>query len=155
MCSRYQDVAKEGWRLCSIPQELSLRCSIGSSTADNRPTVSPSLTSKPSFPFAIQGYDNDDCNEAEKLARAKRIEVIMKLSAKAVVKEAERKRAANIQPLSWAKPTFEYPSLTSNTQEKWQHLQRRERNPKTSRLQLQIFVLFSQDSLQRKRWMHL
>jgi len=34
-----------------------------------------------------------------------------------VAKEAERKRAASIQPLSWAKPTYEYPSSTSNTQE--------------------------------------
>lgn len=107
---------KDGDSVSSLKSSSS-SCSIGSSTADKRPTESPSLASKPSFPFAIQDYDNDDCDEAEKVARAKRIEVILKLSAEAVAKETERKRAANIQPLSWAKPTFEYPSSTSNTQE--------------------------------------
>ena len=62
-----------------------------------------------------QRYQDDDCDEAEKLARAKRIEVIMKLSAEAKAKEAERRRVANIRPLSWNKPTFDYPSFSTST----------------------------------------
>lgn len=58
--------------------------------------------------------ENDDCDEAEKLARAERIKVILQLSAKAKADEAERKRAANIQPLTWSKPTFVYPSSSSS-----------------------------------------
>lgn len=55
----------------------------------------------------------DDCDEAEKLARAKRIEEIMRLSAEIKAKEAEKERVANIRPLSWAKPTFDLPSTTN------------------------------------------
>ena len=65
-----------------------------------------------SLPFIT--FQENDCDEVEKLARAKRIEVIMKLSAEAKAKEAERRRVANIKPLSWDKPTFDYPSKSSN-----------------------------------------
>jgi hypothetical protein len=76
---------------------------------------SPSQISLPlPLPF-ITFKEDDDCDEAEKLARAKRIEVIMKLSAEAKAKEAERRRVANIRPLSWNKPTFDYPSFSTST----------------------------------------
>mmetsp|Transcript_25805 Transcript_25805/g.43832 ORF Transcript_25805/g.43832 Transcript_25805/m.43832 type:complete len:247 (-) Transcript_25805:91-831(-) len=79
---------------------------------DNEVQPSPSQISLPFITFK----EEDDCDEAEKLARAKRIEVIMKLSAEAKAKEAERRRVANIRPLSWKKPTFDYPSFsTSNS----------------------------------------
>jgi hypothetical protein len=71
----------------------------------------PILT--PSLPFTL--YDNEDCDEAEKLARAKRIEVILRLSAEAKAKEAERKRVASIRPLTWAEPTFHYPSSSNSS----------------------------------------
>ena len=67
-------------------------------------------------PAEILSYvQDDDCDEAEKIARAKRIEVILKLSAEAKAKEAEKKRVANIKPLAWDKPTFDYPSTTSDS----------------------------------------
>ena len=67
-------------------------------------------------PAEIMAYvQDDDCDEAEKIARAKRIEVILKLSAEAKAKEAEKKRVANIKPLAWDKPTFNYPSSTSDS----------------------------------------
>eukprot|EP00984_Skeletonema_dohrnii_P036892 scaffold38373_cov155-Skeletonema_dohrnii-CCMP3373.AAC.1 len=46
---------------------------------------------------------NDDCDEAEKLARKRRCDEIMSLSAKIV---AEAKAAANRRHLKWAEPTF-------------------------------------------------
>ena len=93
-----------------------------SSCTDEKPSETKALdnevqSSPPqiSLPF-ITFKEEDDCDEAEKLARAKRIEVIMKLSAEAKAKEAERRRVANIRPLSWNKPTFDYPSFsTSNS----------------------------------------
>jgi len=79
---------------------------------DNEVQSSPPQISLPFITFK----EEDGCDEAEKLARAKRIEVIMKLSAEAKAKEAERRRVANIRPLSWKKPTFDYPSFsTSNS----------------------------------------
>jgi hypothetical protein len=46
----------------------------------------------------------DDCDEAEKRARKRRCDEIMRLSAKIV---AEAKAAANIRHLKWAAPTFD------------------------------------------------
>jgi len=39
----------------------------------------------------------------------------MELSAEAKAKEAERRRVANIRPLSWNTPTFDYPSFSTST----------------------------------------
>ena len=92
-----------------------------SSCTDEKPSEPKALEkevqpspSQISLPF-ITFKEDDDCDEAEKLARAKRIEVIMKLSAEAKAKEAERRRVANIRPLSWNKPTFDYPSFSTST----------------------------------------
>ena len=74
-------------------------------------------------------HEEDDCDEAEKLARAKRIEEIMRLSAEVKAKEAEKERVANIRPLSWAKPTFDYlPSTNALGKRKVQQ----EQSPKNS-----------------------
>jgi hypothetical protein len=73
---------------------------------------SPPPVLTPPLHFTL--YGKDDCDEAEKLARAKRIEVILRLSAEAKAKEAERKRVASIRPLTWAEPTFHYPSSSSS-----------------------------------------
>lgn len=53
----------------------------------------------------------DDCDEAEKLARKRRCDELISLSAK-IVREA--KEAANRRPLKWAEPTFN-PFSTSST----------------------------------------
>jgi hypothetical protein len=74
-----------------------------------------SLSDASSLPSFTTHKEKDHCSEEEKLARAKRIEVIMTLSDEAKAKEAERIRVANIRPLSWAKPTFTYPSSSSST----------------------------------------
>jgi len=57
--------------------------------------------------------EHDGCDEAELLARAKRCQEIMRLSQQATEAEAERVRVANIKPLIWAKPTFEFVSTTA------------------------------------------
>ena len=74
-----------------------------------------SLSDSSSLPSFTTHEEKDYCIKEEKLARAKRIEVIMKLSEEEKAKEAERIRVANIRPLSWAKPTFTYPSSSSST----------------------------------------
>ncbi len=75
----------------------------------------PAPYSPPAAILPYMSYKDNDCDEAEKIARVKRIEVILKLSAEAKAKEAEKKRVANIKPLTWDKPTFDYPSSTSNS----------------------------------------
>eukprot|EP00985_Skeletonema_marinoi_P003830 scaffold1670_cov136-Skeletonema_marinoi.AAC.5 len=57
----------------------------------------------------------DNFDEAELIARAKRCEEIMKLSQQAIDAEAARVNAANIKPLVWAKPTFEIDSPAADT----------------------------------------
>ena len=52
----------------------------------------------------------DDCDETEKLARKRRCEEIMRLSAKIV---AEQKAAASIRPLKWTEPTFSPVSISN------------------------------------------
>jgi hypothetical protein len=74
-----------------------------------------SLSDVPSLPSFTTHEEKDYCIKEEKLARAKRIEVIMKLSEEEKAKEAERIRVANIRPFSWPKPTFSYPSSSSST----------------------------------------
>lgn len=97
---------------------INRRCAQSSCTDEKKPSSTPQdvnseVRSPPiSLPFVT--FKEDDCDEAEKLARAKRIEVIMRLSAEAKAKEAERKRVASIRPLSWDKPTFDYPSSSSS-----------------------------------------
>jgi len=61
--------------------------------------------------------EHDGCDETELLARAKRCLEIMRLSQQVKEAEAARARAANIKPLVWAKPTFEFEldSSTSHT----------------------------------------
>ncbi len=106
---------------CSFKNTINRCCAQTSCTDDKKPSSTPQdVNSKEvrspapiSLPFVT--FKEDDCDEAEKRARAKRIEVIMRLSAEAKAKEAERKRVANIQPLSWDKPTFDYPSNASST----------------------------------------
>jgi hypothetical protein len=76
-----------------------------------------SVTSTPSEPIPyIQlptewHRKKDECDEVERLARKRRCEEIIRLSAKIV---AEAKRKASIRPLKWAEPTFD-PSSNSNT----------------------------------------
>eukprot|EP00984_Skeletonema_dohrnii_P008220 scaffold3015_cov76-Skeletonema_dohrnii-CCMP3373.AAC.7 len=103
------------------PLKSTIKSCAQSSCTDEKPSEPKALdnevqSSPPqiSLPF-ITFKEEDDCDEAEKLARAKRIEVIMKLSAEAKAKEAERRRVANIRPLSWNKPTFDYPSSSTST----------------------------------------
>jgi len=61
--------------------------------------------------------EHDGSDQAELLARAKRCLEIMRLSQQVKEAEAARARAANIKPLVWAKPTFEFEldSSTSHT----------------------------------------
>jgi hypothetical protein len=84
----------------------------GSSPLKNTTTTTTSIDDnevQPSPPYSLPFITfDDDCDEEEKRARAKRVEVIMKLSA-------EAKAKANIRPLTWARPTFNYPSSTSNS----------------------------------------
>eukprot|EP00986_Skeletonema_menzelii_P011367 scaffold5829_cov128-Skeletonema_menzelii.AAC.1 len=110
----------------SEPLKNTIRMSSQSSCAEEKKASVPQVIgsevqSSPSpppisvpLPLPFITFKEDDCDEAEKLARAKRIEVIMKLSAEAKAKEAEKKRVANIKPLSWDKPRFDYPSSTSS-----------------------------------------
>eukprot|EP00986_Skeletonema_menzelii_P000178 scaffold48_cov122-Skeletonema_menzelii.AAC.7 len=74
--------------------------------------LSSSLYSSLQLPAACLNED-DGCDEAELLARAKRCEEILKLSQQAKEAEAERIRIANIKPLVWAKPTFDLDSTTT------------------------------------------
>jgi hypothetical protein len=62
-------------------------------------------------PARFLPQNDDDCDEAEKLARKRRCDEIMSLSAKIV---AEAKAAANRRHLKWAEPTFN-PFPSSNT----------------------------------------
>ena len=59
-------------------------------------------------------FEQDGCDETELLARARRCQEIMKLSQQAKEAEAARVKAANIKPLTWAKPTFELDSTTAD-----------------------------------------
>lgn len=88
-------------------------CPASSNTEKKLPK--PAAFESPQSILTPSLYDNDDCDEVEKLAHAKRIEVIMRLSAEAKAKEAERKRVASIRPLTLAEPTFQYPSSSSNS----------------------------------------
>ena len=107
---------KEGSTSASSSSSLS-DSSTCSSIAEPKPLKRKvsALADEFEIPFSLSCFpENDDCDEAEKLARAERIKVILQLSAKAKADEAERKRAANIQPLTWSKPTFVYPSSSSS-----------------------------------------
>ena len=103
-----------------IKNTINRRCAQTSCTDEKKPSSTPQgvnseVRSPPPYTLPYVTFKEDDCDEAEKLARAKRIEVIMRLSAEAKAKEAERKRVANIRPLSWDKPTFDYPSNSSTS----------------------------------------
>ena len=60
-------------------------------------------------------FEQDGCDETELLARARRCQEIMKLSEQAKEAEAARVKAANIKPLTWAKPTFDLDSTKADT----------------------------------------
>eukprot|EP00985_Skeletonema_marinoi_P009753 scaffold4541_cov121-Skeletonema_marinoi.AAC.12 len=115
------DLESEADKDSASPIKSTIKTCAQSSCTDEKPSEPKALEkevqpspSQISLPF-ITFKEDDDCDEAEKLARAKRIEVIMKLSAEAKAKEAERRRVANIRPLSWNKPTFDYPSFSTST----------------------------------------
>ena len=56
----------------------------------------------------LRPSDVDGCDEAELRAREERCQEIMRLSQQAKEAEIARAKAANITPLTWAAPTFEY-----------------------------------------------
>ena len=85
--------------------------SSSSSTLDGFLSVSPTPLSSSLY----SSMQQDDFDEAELIARAKRCEEIMKLSQQAIDAEAARVNAANIKPLVWAKPTFEIDSPAADT----------------------------------------
>ena len=85
--------------------------SSSSSTLDGFLSVSPTPLSSTLY----SSMQQDDFDEAELIARAKRCEEIMKLSQQAIDAEAARVNAANIKPLVWAKPTFEIDSPAADT----------------------------------------
>ena len=101
---------KEAEDSASLLKNTTTSCAQSSYTdkKTSMPTVlDDEVQSSPPISLPFITFD-DGCDEAEKLARAKRVEVIMKLSA-------EAKAKANIRPLTWARPTFNYPSSTSNS----------------------------------------
>lgn len=84
--------------------------SISSTTSEQE---SPSPPPERQYVQLPAGYlpKCDDCDEAEKLARKRRCDELIALSAK-IVREA--KEAANRRPLKWAEPTFN-PFSSSST----------------------------------------
>ncbi|KAK1733583.1 hypothetical protein QTG54_015756 [Skeletonema marinoi] len=85
--------------------------SSSSLTLDGFLSVSPTPLSSSLY----SSMQQDDFDEAELIARAKRCEEIMKLSQQAIDAEAARVNAANIKPLVWAKPAFEIDSPAADT----------------------------------------
>ena len=79
----------------------------------SQPSLSSSIRSSPlQLPMDCL-RESDGCDEAELRAREKRCQEIMRLSQQAKEAEIARAKAANIQPLTWAKPTFELPSTAA------------------------------------------
>ena len=72
-------------------------------------TASSSTTTSIKLPAGCLDQ-NDDCDEAEKLARKRRCEEIMRLSAKIT---AEAKAKASIRPLTFQPPTFPFPGSST------------------------------------------
>ncbi len=103
--------AEEKPRVMQLPAPRGDDKSSKSSTTSEQELPSPPPERK--YVKLPAGYlrKHDDCDEAEKLARKRRCDELISLSAK-IVREA--KEAANRRPLKWAEPTFN-PFSSSST----------------------------------------
>ena len=100
--------AEEKSQIVQLPPPRDDGESSTSSTASAQ--ESPSPPHKRKYVELPAGYlpQYDDCDEVEKLARKKRCDELISLSAK-IVQEA--KEAANRRPLKWAEPTTNLQSI--------------------------------------------
>jgi hypothetical protein len=97
--------------ICSRSSSLtsSIKMHQGQGQQGGQGLLRSSSTSPLQLPIGcLRPSDVDGCDEAELRAREERCQEIMRLSQQAKEAEIARAKAANIKPLTWAAPTFEY-----------------------------------------------